>query len=258
MRKSKEERRQYFFAVRQMVAREVKRKYARSYLGIVWSVLNPLLSMAVMSLIFSTIFKRSIENYPIYYLTGSTLWSLFSNATEQGMTALVDNRSMLLKVKLPKQSFVIARVFTALTNFGYTCVAYVMMLLVFRIKPTVYMLLFPVDVLFMLLFSMGIAYTLSILYVFFADIKYLYSVALQLLMYISALFYPVDRLSEMMRQVVNWNPVYDYVLFARDVMLYGIMPEPILWLKIVIWGVASFSAGYFVFKKRENLVMQRM
>lgn len=221
-------------------------------------MLNPLLSMAVMSLIFSTIFKRSIQNYPIYYLTGSTLWSLFSNATEQGMMALVDNRSMLLKVKLPKQTFVIARVFTALTNFGYTCVAYVMMLLVFRIKPTVYMLLFPVDVLFMLLFSMGIAYTLSILYVFFADIKYLYSVALQLLMYISALFYPVDQLSEMMRRVVNWNPVYDYVLFARDVMLYGIMPEPILWFKIVIWGVASFSTGYFVFKKRENLVMQRM
>lgn len=258
MRKLKEERRQYYFAIRQMVAREVKRKYARSYLGIVWSVLNPLLSMAVMSLIFSTIFKRSIENYPIYYLTGSTFWSLFANSTEQGMTALVDNRSMLLKVKLPKQTFVIARVFTALTNFGYTCVAYAMMLVVFRIKPTVYMLLFPVDVLFMLLFSMGIAYILSILYVFFADIKYLYSVALQLLMYISALFYPVDRLSEMMRRVVNWNPIYDYVLFARDVMLYGIMPEPVLWLKIVIWGVASFSVGYFVFKKRENLVMQRM
>lgn len=258
MKKDKEERRQYYFAVRQMVSREVKRKYARSYLGIVWSVLNPLLTMAVMSMIFSTIFKRSIENYPIYYLTGSIFWTLFSDSTNQGMTALVDNRTLLLKVKLPKQTFVAARVFTSLTNFAYTCVAYVLMLVVFQIKPTVYMLLFPVGVLFMALFAMGIALALSILYVFFADIKYLYSVVLQLLMYVSALFYPVDSLNEMMFMVVNWNPVYNYISFARSIMLYGKMPEPEVWIKIICWGVASFSFGYFIFKKKENRVMQRM
>ena len=119
-RKTAEERRQYIFALRQLVSREVKRKYARSYLGIVWSVLNPLLSMAVLSMIFSTIFKRSIENYPIYLLTGQILWQLFSGATNSAMTALVDNKSMLIKVKLSKQTFVLSRVLTAFTNFLYT------------------------------------------------------------------------------------------------------------------------------------------
>ena len=123
MRKNKEELKQYYFVIKQLVDREIKRKYARSFLGVIWSVLNPLMTMAVMSMIFSTIFKRTIENYPIYYLTGTIFWQLFSGATNSAMTALVDNRTLLLKVKLPKQTFVLARIYTALTNFGYTCVA---------------------------------------------------------------------------------------------------------------------------------------
>ena len=81
MRKNKEELKQYYFVIKQLVDREIKRKYARSFLGVIWSVLNPLMTMAVMSMIFSTIFKRTIENYPIYYLTGTIFWQLFSGAT---------------------------------------------------------------------------------------------------------------------------------------------------------------------------------
>ena len=134
VRKNREELKQYYFVIKQLVDREIKRKYARSFLGVIWSVLNPLMTMAVMSMIFSTIFKRTIENYPIYYLTGTIFWQLFSGATNSAMTALVDNRTLLLKVKLPKQTFVLARIYTALTNFGYTCIAYVLMLVVFQIK----------------------------------------------------------------------------------------------------------------------------
>ena len=169
-RKSKEERQQYIFALKQLVSREIKRKYARSYLGIVWSVLNPLLTMAVMSMIFSTIFKRSIVNFPIYYLTGNILWTFFSTATNTAMTALVDNKNLLLKVKLTKQTFVLSRVFTAFANLGYTFIAYIFMLVVFTVRPSVTMLLFPVVVIFLLLFASGISYILSIAYVFFGDI----------------------------------------------------------------------------------------
>ena len=244
--------------MKQLVSREIKRKYARSYLGILWSVLNPLLSMTVLSLIFSTIFRRSIENFPIYYLTGSIFWSLFAEATTSAMTALVDNRTMLMKVKLSKQTFVLARMFTALTNFGYTCVAYVLMLVVFRVPPTLYMLLFPVNVLCIMLFAAGIGFMLSIFYVFFGDIRYLYSVLLTLWMYLSAVFYPIDRLSEMMQWFIRKNPIYNYIEFARDIVLYGKMPEPVLWMKIIGWGILSFTAGYILFKKKENLVMQRI
>lgn len=253
-----EEARQYFFVIKELVAREIKRKYARSFLGIIWSVLNPLMSMAVMSMIFSTIFKRSIENFPIYYLTGTIFWQLFSGATNSAMTALVDNKNLLLKVKLPKQTFVLARIYTALTNFGYTCIAYALMLLVFRIKPSVTMLLFPIVVLFTLLFSMGLGYLLSIIYVFFADIKYLYSILLTLWMYMSAIFYPYERTTEVMQKVIMMNPVFIFIYFARQIVMNRTVPEPIIWVKMIGWGVGMFVFGYYVFKKKENMVMQKV
>lgn len=257
-RRKKEERQQYIFALKQLVSREIKRKYARSYLGIVWSVLNPLLTMAVMSMIFSTIFKRSIENFPIYYLTGTILWSFFSQSTDAAMTALVDNKNLLLKVKLTKQTFILSRVLTALTNLGYTMVAYAFMLIVFRVKISVTMLLFPLAIIFLLLFSTGISYMLSIAYVFFGDIKYLYSVVLTIWMYMSAIFYPVDSVTPVMQSIVNANPIYSYIQFARECVMYQKVPDGIVWLKMIGWGLGMFFAGYYIFKRKENSVMQKV
>lgn len=257
-KKHRNERKQYVFALKQLVSREVKRKYARSNLGIVWSVLNPLLSMAVLSMIFSTMFKRSIENYPIYLLTGNILWGFFSTATNTAMTALVDNRNLLLKVKLSKQTFVLSRVLTALTNFGYTCIAYVLMVIVFRIQPSIYMLCLPIAVFSLALFSTGIGYLLSIVYVFFADIKHLYSVLLTLWMYMSAIFYPVENVAPAMQKIIKANPIYAYIEFSRECVLYRTLPAASVWLKMILWGIGMFGVGYYVFKKKENIVMQKV
>lgn len=258
MKKSKEERQQYFFAVKQLVSREIKRKYARSYLGVLWSVINPLLSMAVISLIFTTIFKRSIENFPIYYLTGNIIWSFFNNATATAMTAIVDNKSLLMKIKMPKHTFITARVGTSLVNLGYTFIAYVLMLLVFKVKPSPAMLLLIVDIVFLVLFSTGISYILATLYVFFADIKHLYSVILTLWLYVSALFYPVDSLAQAMRNIVEVNPVYGYIAFARECVMNGTCPDLSRWLQIVLWGLGIFGAGYLIYRKNENNIMQKI
>lgn len=253
-----EEQKQNMFAIKQLVAREVKRKYARSYLGIVWSVLNPLMSMAVMSMIFSTMFRRSIENFPIYYLTGTIFWQMFSGATNSAMTALVDNKTLLMKVKMPKQTFILARVYTALTNFGYTCIAYVLMLVIFRIELSWTMVLFIFPVVFSLLFSMGVGYLLAVLYVFFGDIQHLYSVVLTLWMYLCAIFYPVTQLSEQMQMIIGMNPIYIFIDFARQCVMYQAVPDLMEWTKMILWGVGMFLFGYWFFKKNENIVMQKI
>lgn len=250
--------RQYTFVIRELTSREIKRKYARSSLGILWSILNPLLYMVVMSLIFSTMFRRSIENFPIYFLTGQIFWSLFSGATNSAMTALVDNKSLLVKAKLPKQTFVLSRIYTALINFGYTCIAYVLMLVIFRIKPCVTMLLFPVAVLSMLAISIGVGYILSVIYIFFADVKYLYSVFLTLWMYMSALFYPVTSLPEAMQTFIGCNPIYVAIAFARECVIYGRVPAVMMWIKLAAWSIGSSMVGISFFKRKENQVMQKI
>lgn len=250
--------RQYVFVIRELTAREIKRKYARSYLGIVWSVLNPLLSMAVMSMIFSTIFKRNIENYPIYYLTGSIFWNLFTESTNAAMTALVDNKGMLVKVRLPMEIFPLSRCFTAMTNFGYSLVAYTVMLLVLRIPFTPYMLLLFFYAVLLFLFAVGVGYILSVFYTLFGDIKHLYSILLTLLMYASALFYPVESTSELMQKIIRANPVYNYIACARKCVLEAALPDMGQWVKLFVWSGGGFLFGKLYFHKMRNRVLQKV
>lgn len=254
----KEETKQYFFVIHELVSRENKRKYARSYLGVLWSVLNPLLSMAVMSLIFSTIFKRNIENFPIYYLTGTIFWTLFTGATNSAMTALVDNKNMLVKVKLPMSVFPLSRCFTALTNLGYSLVAYIIMLVVFKVHPNIYMPMILIYALALFMFAVGIGYFLSVLYVLFGDIKHLYSVLLTIWMYLSAIFYPVESTSEQMQAVIIRNPVYNYIACARACILEGALPTTEQWLRMFVWSFGVFFLGKIYFKAMRNRVLQKV
>lgn len=254
----REQRKQYLFVIRELTSREIKRKYSRSYLGIVWSVLNPLLMMTVLSMIFTQIFDRAIENYPIYYLSGYILWHMFTGATNAAMTTLLDNKNMLIKVRLPMEIFVIARVYTALVNLGYSLIAYIVMLIIFRIQIRVTVLFFPVIILFILMFSLGVSFVLSTAYVFFGDVKHLYSVILTLWMYCSAIFYPVDRLEGVIRTVIEFNPIYEYISATRNVVMYGAMPSVTEILKMLIWSVAMLGIGYWIFRRNKNKVMQKI
>lgn len=247
--------RQYLFVVSELVSRELKRKYARSYLGVIWSVLNPLLSMVVMSLIFSTMFKRSIENYPIYYLTGTIIWNMFTGATNSAMTALVDNKTLMTRTRLPRQIFPLSRILTSLVNFGYSLIAYVLIVAFFRIVPSVHLAVFPVITLLLLLFSTGFSYILTILYTYMADIKYLYTILLQLWMFLNAIFYPVDSLSPAMHTVVTQNPVYAYIAAARSCVLYHQWPSSLQWAQMIGWGVGMFLLGKIIFEANKNKIL---
>ncbi|MGI6011835.1 MAG: ABC transporter permease [Ruminococcus sp.] len=249
-------KRQYAFVIRQLTAREIKRKYARSYLGILWSVLNPLLSMLVLSLIFSKMFQKSIENFPIYYLTGYILWQTFTGATTAAMTALTDNKLLLLKVKFPMEIFIVTRVYTAAVNFLYSLAAYGVMLAVFEIRIQITAALFPVILFFLFLFSLGMSFILATGYVFFGDLKHLYTVALTLWMYCSGIFYPAEQLEGIIQKIVFYNPMYVYIRCLRKAVMYGEIPTGGEVWQMVLWGSAVCLAGWLIFQKNRNKIME--
>lgn len=255
---NKSTRRQHIYVMRELTKREIKRKYARSYLGIAWSILEPLLNMVVVSFIFSYIFSRDIENYPVYYFTGYIVIAFFGTATRTAMTALRDNRSLLLKTKLPRETFIISRVYTALINLGFSCIAYVFLIIFFRIQISWTIVMFPVDVFFLSLFSVGVSYLLSIWFVFQQDASNIYSNILMVLTRFAALYYSIDTLSEGVRQFIRFNPVYTYVHIARDVIIYGKLSEPQYWIQMVAWGVGMFLLGKIVFNSKQNRVMEKL
>lgn len=249
---------QYWFVVRELTGREIKRKYARSVLGVAWSVLNPLMYMGVMSLIFSTVFKSSIENFPVYYLIAYMFWTLFSTATNTAMTSFVDNKNLVQKTKLPREIFVLSRNYTALVNFGFSCVAFALMLLLFRIQIHVSALLFPVIVLFAFMFTTGVSFILSSIFVFHRDIKFIYKNLMPLLSHLIAMFYPIEILSGNVRLAVEWNPIYSFIRVGRDCMLMGQVSDINVMLQMIIWGIAVFLVGLLVFKLAENDIIQEL
>lgn len=251
-------KKQYWFVIRELTGREIKRKYARSKLGIVWSVLNPLLNMVVMSLIFSYMFRRSIDNFPVYYIIGQTVYGLFSEATRSAMTALVDNKMLIMRTKLPKQTFILSRIYTAFVNFLYTLIPLVIILLFFRIHIGWKAILILGDIILLMFFSIGIGYVLAVMYVFFADIKHLYGIVLTILMYMSAIFYPADSLPEFMKIVVSFNPIYLAIDIARNVIQYNLFPYYTEWIKLGIYAVVALGFGVFLYRKNENHIMSEL
>lgn len=254
----REERRQHWFVIRELTGRELKRRYSRSKLGVAWSILNPLLTMAVLSMVFSRMFSRSIENFPIYYLCGYVIWLLFVGATNSAMTALVDNRMMLIKVKMPMDVFLLSRAYTAFVNFLYSLIAFVAMLAVFRVIPSWRIIVFPIIVVFLSLFSLGLSYVLSCAYVFFGDIKHLWGVVTTLWMYLSAIFYPADMLSGFMQTVLQWNPIFIYIDSLRHIILWNSMPTTAEFIKMIVFGIFSFEIGKYIFNSNRNKIMQKL
>ena len=249
---------QYSFVLKQLVSREIKRRYARSYLGIVWSILNPLLSMAVISFVFSQMFIRSIENYPVYYLSGTIIWSMFTGVTNSAMTALVDNKMLLIKSKLPTRIFPLTRAVSSLVNFGFSLVAYLIILLVFKIPFRWHTLLFFVYSIGVFAFSLGLGYLLSVLYVYFGDIKHLYSVLLSLWMFLSAIFYPIEATPIEAQKIIRENPIFLYVNSIRRCILRGELPTSGEWIRMILWSVGMYMLGRFVFGRMKNKIMQRV
>ncbi|MCL2060309.1 MAG: ABC transporter permease, partial [Oscillospiraceae bacterium] len=180
----------YKHLLRLLVRRDFISRYRKSILGVLWSLLNPLLTMLVMTLVFSYIFRFQIENFPVYLLSGQIIFGFFSESTTQAMGSVIAGEGIIKKIYVPKYIFPVSRVLSSLVNLAFSFIAF---LLVFiftgvQFKPT--MLLLPIPILYVLVFSLGIAMLLSSMAVFFRDLTYLYGVFLTLLLYLTPLFYP--------------------------------------------------------------------
>ena len=242
----------YKHLLRLLVRRDFISRYRKSVLGVLWSLLNPLLTMLVMTLVFSYIFRFQIENFPVYLLSGQIIFGFFSESTTQAMGAVIAGEGIIKKIYVPKYIFPVSRVLSSLVNLAFSFVAF---LLVFiftgvQFKPT--MLLLPIPILYVFAFSLGISMLLSSMAVFFRDLTYLYGVFLTLLLYLTPLFYPVEILPERLIPFMGFNPMYHFIDYFRDLALRGTVPD--LWANIVCIGFVLFAicGGVYVFMSQQE------
>lgn len=242
----------YSFLIRQLVARDFKKKYKNSALGVLWSFLNPLLTMLVQYLVFSTIFKSSIENFIVYLLSGIILFNFFGEAVGLGLNSIIDNGHLINKVYMPKVIYPLSRVLSSSINLLISMLPLVVMMLATGLPLTKAMFLIPIGLLSLLVFCLGMSLLLSTAMVFFRDTSFLWNIISTLWMYLTPTFYPVDIIPEAWLPIYKLNPMYQYITFLRSILLDGIAPSLELYAGCIISAVITFVLGYWVFKKNQD------
>lgn len=244
--------RRNWFILTSLVSRDFKLKYRRSVLGVLWSVLNPLLMMCVLSAVFSTVFRFDIENFPLYLILGTTLFSLMSDSTTTAMRSIIDSSSLIKKIRIEKILFPLEKVIFQLVNYCLSLIAVAAVMVFFHITPTANIFFLPLLLLYVLLFSAGLGFLLSALVVFFRDIAHLWSVVITAWTYATPLFYPVTIIPDWMEPIMQFNPMYHYVTYLRQIALWGQNPGLIENLFCLGMGVLTLVVGYCVFRKLEK------
>lgn len=240
----------------ELIIRDLKLKYRRSFLGYVWSLLNPLLMMAVMSMVFSYMFRFDIPNYPLYLICGQTLWSFFNESTSVAMHSVIANSSLIRKVYIPKYIFPVSRVVSSFVTMSFSLVAILIVMVFTGVRVTPSVLLFPYPLITMLVFCAGLGMALSALAVYFRDIVHLYSVLTLIWMYVTPIFYPITALPEMVAKLLQLNPIYHYISFFRELVLYGTIPALGSWLWCAGFALASGVLGMWIFRKlQKNFIL---
>lgn len=238
------------FLFSELVKRDFKKKYKRTYLGMLWSVLSPLLTLLTMSLVFKHFFGNDTPHYTTYLFCGNIIFSYFSDSTSGGMGSLLANAGIFTKINVPKYLFLLSRNVSSLINFGLTLIVFILFCIIdgVPITPLFLLLLFPI--LCLVAFNIGVGLVLSALFVFFRDMQYLWSVFTLLLMYLSAIFYTTDRFAALgVERLFLFNPIYVYIKYFRLVVINGVIPSPAFHLLALGYAAIALCAGAFFYKK---------
>ena len=241
--------RNYQFLFEELVKRDFKKKYKRTVLGMVWSVLSPLLTLLVIKLVFTPSFARDTPHYTTYLFCGNLIFSCFNESTSQGMTSLMGNASIFTKVNVPKYLFLFSKNVQTLINFGLSLCVFFVFCVLDRISFTWKFILLLYPVICLVLFNIGTGLVLSALFVFFRDIQYLWSVFTMLLMYMSAIFYTIDDYSPVVQNLFLLNPVYLFIRYFRKIVIEATIPT--VWFHLLMAADVAIvlGLGCWMYKK---------
>ena len=236
----------------ELVARDIKIKYRRSVLGILWTLLNPLLMMVVLSIVFSNLFKFDVENFPLYLLSGQVVFNYFSNATTSSMTAITDNASLIKKIYIPKYLFILSRVASSFINLLASFTALLLVMIAMRAELHYTIVLVFIPIILLVVFSLGIGLILSAIVVRFRDVMHLYSVFITALMYLTPVIYPLNILPEWIKNIVLLNPITNYLIMFRDVILNNTLPDMGYFMIGVAEALVALVLGLYIFYKNQD------
>lgn len=244
--------RKYSFLIRQLVARDFKVRYKRSVLGVFWSFLNPMLTMAVQYMVFSRLFRSDIENYPVYLLSGLVVFNFFNEGVGQALGSIVYNAPLITKVYIPKYIYPVTKVLSSGINLVMSLVPLVAAAILTGERMTRAYLMLPYLLVCVMVFTAGLGMVLAAGMTFFRDVQFLWGILSMLWMYLTPLFYPVSIVPEGFRSVIMCNPMYVFVNAVRTIVMDAAAPRPSVFAQCSLAAFVMLAAGGFVFKKTQD------
>ena len=240
------------FILSELIKKGIRLKYRRSYLGILWSLLEPLLTMIVLTIVFGTLMGEKSKSFPVYILSGRLLYGFFSQSTTAALKSIRANSSIIKKVYVPKLLYPISSILFNYIIFLISLVVLAAVSIVLGVFPTIYLVQAIPALLVLLLLSMGCGLILSTVGVFFRDMEYLWTVALMLIMYTCAIFYRAEKLLDSKWSfVLKFNPLYCVIDNFRSA-LFGELLNVKYLIYATVFGFVATVFGIFVFKKNED------
>ena len=242
----------HLFILQRMIRTNFKTRYKRSYLGILWSLLNPFLNMVVFVVVFSRIFRFQVPHYPLYILCGQMVFTFFSSSTAEAMMQILYNATMIRRVYLPKTIYILAGIAINGINLGLTFIPFILIALIDRLEFSVYMLMIIPALILLSCFVTGMSLIVATITPFLNDFSQIWSVIVTLWTYLTPLFYPAEIVGEKWLPIYRLNPMYAYVTLFRDPLLYQSIPELSLWIEGIIYSAVFLLFGWWIFTKNSN------
>lgn len=237
-----------------LVARDLKVRYRRSAIGFLWTMLQPLLTMLVLTVVFSALFRFDLPNYPVYALAGIVFWNFFSQGISSSMGSLRRNAALFTKVPVPKVVFPVASVIAGVVNLALALIPLTAILLAtgHPIRPAIVFL--PLAVVLAALFTLGIGLLLSPLAVLFHDITELVGVLLTVLMYLTPIFYPIGIVPERYAWLVRLNPIRAVLEVFRAPVYEGAVPDLIHLASAGVVTLVALTVGVVSFRRNSDRI----
>lgn len=244
----------YSFLIKQLVARDFKTKYKRSFFGVLWSFMNPLLTTIVMYFVFSNVFRgwEDTPNYTSYLIIGVTMFNFFSESCSMCLNSIVGNANLITKVSVPKYIYPFTKTLSSGINLALALIPMFLVVFFNRLTPAVSWILILFPFVCMMIFCYGLGMLLASSMVFFRDTQFLWGVISMLWMYLTPIFYPASIFPQQIRWVQMCNPMYHFIDFVRTCILFGVSPEPLNFVFCFASAALMLIVGGLIFKKTQN------
>lgn len=245
------ELRRYRYLLSQLIRRDLVARYKRSVLGVAWTMLNPLGTMLVMTLVFSRLFNN-VASYPTYILSGLIVWNFFSQATNAAMSGLVWGGGLMQRIYIPRTIFGVSAVGTALVNLLIS-IATLFLVMLFTHTPITWTVSFlPVSIFLLACFTLGFGLILSTMAIYFPDVSEMYQILLTAWMYLTPIIYPEDIIPERFLTIYRLNPMYSMIKIFRMPVYEGLIPTFQQLLPAILWGVGTLLVGWIFFTSKSD------